>query len=87
LGLSPHSFGEIDTKDPAFAANRFRQLHQAVPSSETDLKDALTGRNGKLVESGLTYGPLGMFGQQIVDTADLVVEGSSFLLGLEDRMR
>src|ERR1035437_2658038 len=79
----PHSFREIDAEYPAFRSNGGCQLRQATPGSVADLKNTFPRGQGKLFKSGLTDRPFTVFGQEVVDAADLVIKSAGLVLRLE----
>src|ERR1017187_1547036 len=79
----PHSFRKVNAEYLAFRPNCLCYLHQAVAGSVADLKDTFSRRQGKLVKAGLTDRPFAVFGQEVIDAADLVVECTRLVLRLE----
>jgi hypothetical protein len=58
-------------------------LHQATPGSIADLKNTFPCSQGKLFQAGLTDRSFTVFGQEVIDAADLVIKSASLVLRLE----
>src|ERR1039457_6804908 len=72
-----HSVGEIDPMDLAGGSHGASQPDQRVTGAESDFEDRLTRLRREHPQAGLAHSAFGVFGQKVVDLADLVVEGFS----------
>src|ERR1039458_2338724 len=69
------AIGEIDAMNLAGGSHGASQPDQRVTGAESDFEDRLTRLRREHPQAGLAHWAFGVFGQKVVDLADLVVEG------------